>query len=133
MENINFAGLLSDSIKESIESYSGNELAFHALQGKIELLLRDKIAWNLETKLSKYGYYVKKEYNPNPDRVKCDLAILDQDKKQKCLVEFKAAIWGEYQKKEYTDCCEGDCDKMRALQRAKKFRCIMSFFRYTID
>lgn len=128
MENINFAGLLSGSIKESIKSYSGNELAFHALQGKIELLLRDKIAWNLETKLSEYGYYVKKEYNPNPDRVKCDLAILDQDKKQKCLVEFKAAIWGEYQKKEYNNCCKDDCNKMRDFANGEEIPMYYVFF-----
>lgn len=127
MENIDFKEQLIEAIMESFKSYreKGDELAFLALQGKIENLLRDKIAWLIEDKLKEEAF-VRKEYHPSqeikhcppeediPTRTKCDLAILDKDKKTpKCLVEFKAAFWGEHAKSEYLDCCKSDCDKMR--------------------
>ena len=45
MKSVNFTELLKNSIEKSISSYDKPELAFLALQGKIENLLRDKIAW----------------------------------------------------------------------------------------
>ena len=76
----NFKELLEKCIKETENGFTQNELAFLALQGKIELQLRDKIAWLL---YDKEGYHnVKKEYAPKVGdigRKKCDLAILDDD------------------------------------------------------
>ena len=40
--------IIEESIKNITKTYGINELAFLAMQGKIELQLRDKIAWYLE-------------------------------------------------------------------------------------
>ena len=52
--------ILKKCVEEAGAKFEKNELAFLALQGKIELQLRDKIAWLLQ---QKYGdkYYIKKE------------------------------------------------------------------------
>ena len=97
----NFKGLLEACIENAVKGFDKNELAFLALQGKIELQLRDKIAWLLQQKIGE-NYYIKKEYK------RCDLAILNKDFTPLCLIEFKAhsatnfnsskSQLGEYQK-----------------------------------
>lgn len=99
-------------LTESINSFDENELAFLALQGKIELQLRDKIAWCLEKK-SRGEYYVKREYGI-AGRKKCDLAILNKDMLPLCLVEFKAHSASIHEDKYYTYCYD-DCQKMEEI------------------
>ena len=119
--------IIEDSITNIPSTYATNELAFLAIQSKIELQLRDKIAWYIEKKL-KAGqyieqninagqYYVKREYNaPGNGREKCDLAILDINNNMKpvCLIEFKAHSAATFQRKYKTE-CEADIDKMRRI------------------
>ena len=108
-------------IKESIDNisntYDSNELAFQAMQGKIELQLRDKIAWYLEQRLSNTGYCVKREYNTpgSKGRKKCDLAILEKNSMLPvCLIEFKAHSAATFEK-QYVDKCCADIDKMQSI------------------
>ena len=119
--------VLKDCIEDVANLFQDNELAFLALQGKIELQLRDKIAWLLYKK----GYYnVKKEYAPRVEdigRKKCDLAILDDDLKPICMVEFKAhssAKWESHYKK----CFEEDLDKMRQMTQQGQFKDVQLFY-----
>lgn len=104
--------LLIECVENLQDQFEENELAFLSLQGKIELQLRDKIAWMLYKK----GYTnVKKEYAPkdiDAGRKKCDLAILGKDLKPECLVEFKAHSSQNYESK-YKKAFESDVDKMR--------------------
>ena len=107
-------------LNECIEGlkFEENELAFLALQGKIELQLRDKIAWELNKK----GYTVKKEYAPTDieiGRSKCDLAILDDNLNPQCLIEFKAHSSHNWEKR-YQAAFENDVDKMRYFTKNKK-------------
>ena len=99
-----FEKIIEDSINNIHKTYVNNELAFLAIQGKIELQLRDKIAWYIEQNINagqyieqniKAGQYcVRREYNApgNKGRKKCDLAILDINNNMNpvCLIEFKA-------------------------------------------
>lgn len=97
--------IIKTCVEEAGAKFEKNELAFLALQGKIELQLRDKIAWLLQ---QKYGdkYYIKKEYKRH------DLAILDDNLNPKCLVEFKAHSSAKWEDK-YKKFFEKDLAKMR--------------------
>ena len=111
--------LIENSIKNITKTYQQNELAFLAMQGKIELQLRDKMAWYIEQKNANYGY-VRREYNPY-GRKKCDIAILDQNYNPKCLIEFKAHSLARYEK-EFLDACKKDISKMKGIsQKLQKF------------
>ena len=124
----NFKELLEKCIKETENGFTQNELAFLALQGKIELQLRDKIAWLL---YDKYGYHnVKKEYAPKVGdigRKKCDLAILDDDLNPKCLVEFKAHSSAKWESG-YKKCFEDDLRKMREMVEKGHFKDVQLFY-----
>lgn len=121
--------IIEDSITNIPSTYGENELAFLAIQSKIELQLRDKIAWYIEKKL-KAGQYieqninarqycVRREYNvpgKGKGREKCDLAILDIDNNMKpvCLIEFKAHSAATFEKG-YIKMCNHDIAKMRRI------------------
>lgn len=117
--------LLVKSIEEL--KFEENELAFLALQGKIELQLRDKIAWALYKK----GYKnVKKEYAPkdiDAGRSKCDLAILDDNLNPQCLVEFKAHSSQNWEN-QYKKAFEKDMDKMRDFSKNKNVDLFYIYF-----
>ena len=119
--------IIEDSINNIHKIYVNNELAFLAMQGKIELQLRDKIAWYIEQNINagQYieqninagQYYVRREYNvPGKGRKKCDLAILDINNNMKpvCLIEFKAHSAATYEKG-YIDKCKLDINKMNGI------------------
>jgi hypothetical protein len=104
----------------------GGELAFLALQGKIELQLRDKIAWLLQ---QYYGdkYYIKKEYK------RCDLAILNKEFTPLCLVEFKAHSATNFnssqsQLEEYQEYFKNDLAKMQDLKKGSNAELFYIFF-----
>lgn len=107
---MNCKNVLIECIRELNTNFDSNEIAFLALQGKIEQQLRDKIAWLLYQK----GYRnVKKEYAPQGfGRKKCDLAILDEMQEPVCLVEFKAHSTQNWEGK-YKTYFEDDVQKMR--------------------
>ena len=109
--------IIEESIKNITNTYGINELAFLAMQGKIELQLRDKIAWYIEQKIQE-NYSVKREYNiPGNGRKKCDLAILDKNNMQPvCLIEFKAHSAATFEKG-YINKCEDDIDKMQSIAK----------------
>lgn len=111
--------IIEDSIKNISSTYETNELAFLAMQGKIELQLRDKIAWYIEQNINAGQYCVRREYNPGKGRKKCDLAILDIDNDMKpvCLIEFKAHSAATYERK-YEQKCKDDIDKMRGIAKS---------------
>jgi hypothetical protein len=108
---------IEKSIEKITKTYGINELAFLAMQGKIELQLRDKIAWYLEQNIPN-NYCVKREYNiPGNGRQKCDLAILDKDNmKPVCLIEFKAHSAATFEK-DYINKCEKDIAKMQSIAK----------------
>ena len=54
--------IIEDSITNIPSTYAPNELAFLAMQGKIELQLRDKIAWYIEQNINARQYCVRREY-----------------------------------------------------------------------
>ena len=107
--------IIEKSIKNITNTYGINELAFLAMQGKIELQLRDKIAWYLEQNISN-NCCVKREYNiPGNGRQKCDLAILDKDNmKPVCLIEFKAHSAATFEM-DYINKCKDDIAKMQSI------------------
>ena len=108
--------IIEESIKNITNTYGINELAFLAMQGKIELQLRDKIAWYLEQNI-KENYCVKREYNtPCSGREKCDLSILDKnnDMRPVCLIEFKAHSAATFEKG-YIKKCTDDIKKMQRI------------------
>lgn len=106
--------IIEESIKNITKTYGINELAFLAMQGKIELQLRDKIAWYLEQNIPN-NYCVKREYNiPGNGRQKCDLAIIDDTMKPVCLIEFKAHSAATFEKG-YINNCTDDIDKMKRI------------------
>ena len=113
--------IIEDSIKNITKTYGKDELAFLAMQGKIELQLRDKIAWYLEQNMSTnccVNCCVKREYNIQGNgRQKCDLAILDKGNMQPvCLIEFKAHSAATFEKG-YINKCEDDIDKMQSIAK----------------
>ena len=107
--------IIEKSIKNITKTYDTNELAFLAMQGKIELQLRDKIAWYLEQNISN-NCCVKREYNIQRNgRQKCDLAILDKGNMQPvCLIEFKAHSAATFEEG-YINKCKDDIDKMQSI------------------
>ena len=108
---------IEESINNITKTYGNNELAFLAMQGKIELQLRDKIAWYLEQNIPN-NYCVKREYNiPGKDLLcRCDLAILDKNNKMQpvCLIEFKAHSAATFEKG-YINKCKNDIAKMQDI------------------
>jgi hypothetical protein len=108
--------VIEDSINNIMNTYAKNELAFLAMQGKIELQLRDKIAWYIEQKIQE-NYSVKREYNtPGSGREKCDLSILDKNNGMRpvCLIEFKAHSAATFEK-DYINKCTKDIAKMQSI------------------
>jgi hypothetical protein len=108
--------VIEDSINNIMNTYAKNELAFLAMQGKIELQLRDKIAWYIEQNIPE-NYSVKREYNtPGSGREKCDLSILDKNNGMRpvCLIEFKAHSAATFEK-DYINKCTKDIAKMQSI------------------
>lgn len=106
------------------DGFDGNELAYLSAQGKNELQIRDKIAWQLHKEItSKYGnqYVVRREWAPQGSgRQKVDLAILEMDNALTsvvriiALVEFKAQSIVK-QEKWYIYEFRQDVEKMRKI------------------
>jgi len=84
--------ILIKIINELPNKFEENEIAYLALTSKIEIPLRDKIAFRLHEKLNK-DYLICREWGVknNKDRDRIDLAIIRRkDETIRCLIEFKA-------------------------------------------
>lgn len=69
--------------------FEENELAYIALTGKVELCLRGRLVWRLQTRLFPLGLLVAREWTRKKRRI--DAAILEDDKLV-ALLEFKAMV-----------------------------------------
>lgn len=79
--------------------FPNDELAYYSLQGKNELQIRDKVAWELQTKIdNKFGqnkFIVRREWSME-GRSKFDMAVLEVDPNNTdksepvAILEFKA-------------------------------------------
>ena len=130
-------GILGNAITAAIGTFQPNELAFLALQGKIELQLRDKIAWYLQQNFPNGVKYVRKEFGI-VGRSKCDLALLDDSMNPLCLIEFKAhsSATDEHKPKTksgYYAKCATDIAKMKDMENALniKMKKLYVFFQTT--
>lgn len=91
MNKIDMDKIIFESIKSIQEFYNNknnqDELAYLALTSKIELPVRDKIAWYLYNRLGN-EYIVSREYPVGRKRI--DIAILDKKGSPFIYIEFKA-------------------------------------------
>lgn len=115
---MNYRQELIDIIKNISKSFSENELAYLALTSKIEIPLRDKIAYVLHKKYNKHSLVCRewknKDGSMNSHR-RIDLAIIDRkSKKATCLIEFKANSSGVFEKM-FEDEFEKDKNKMKEI------------------
>lgn len=78
---------LVEIIKESMSSFRENELAYLSMTGKNELLIRDRIAYELYRKYS--NYIISRGYNPIGIKSRIDLAIFENGK-IKDIIELKS-------------------------------------------
>lgn len=118
---MNYRQELIDIIKNISKSFSENELAYLALTSKIEIPLRDKIAYVLHKKYNKHSLVCRewknKDGSMNSHR-RIDLAIIDRkSKKATCLIEFKANSSGVFEKM-FEDEFEKDKNKMNEMSNS---------------
>ena len=78
---------LVETIKKSMNSFRENELAYLSMTGKNELLIRDRIAYELYRKYS--NYIISRGYNPIGIKSRIDLAIFENGK-IKDIIELKS-------------------------------------------
>lgn len=103
------------------KEFEKNELAYLAFTSKIERPIRDKFAWVMHRKLSKY-YHVTREYGIPGRKDKIDFAIIDKKntEKRKVLIEFKAiSIPSSLKSKQTLKHMEDDFRKMELFQVKK--------------
>jgi hypothetical protein len=72
------------ALEEIKDEFRPNELAYLAATSKIELPIRDKLAFNLHRQYEAAGFLVARE------RRRVDIAVVDHDNNAICLVELKA-------------------------------------------
>jgi hypothetical protein len=75
--------MIADELTRTGKLFQPNELAYLALTGKVELPIRDKLAFNLYGNIHNQGCIVSREWK------RCDLAII-KDKRPVALIELKA-------------------------------------------
>ena len=78
---------LVEVIRESMNSFRENELAYLSMTGKNELQIRDRIAYELYRKDN--NYIISREYNPKGVKSRIDLAII-KDHIIKDIIELKS-------------------------------------------
>lgn len=81
--DVDFSQLIDTSISELENELYEHELAYLAMTSKVELPLRDKLAYILHKNVAA-NFFVAREW----DRI--DVAILDSHYTPHCLIEFKA-------------------------------------------
>lgn len=107
------AGYLAQALEAAASTFAPGELAYLALTSKVELPLRDRLAWSLSTQLP--DLVVAREWKYT------DLAILDQTATAIALVEatalysFDVATPDRANVRKYRDKVEADIAKAFAL------------------
>lgn len=86
--------ILLETIKNIVESFNENELAYLAITSKVENPLRDKIAYNLHINKELSDKIICREWKDrsNPEnKSRYDLVIINKENESvECIVEFKA-------------------------------------------
>jgi hypothetical protein len=125
---------IEDIISTISSKFQDNELAYLALTSKVELPLRDRIAFELH---KKYGdkYLICREWKSkeikSSDRV--DLAIVEKEtEKVLCLIEFKAKSVVRMEK-EFTRHLAEDLIKIRDLAKDDNVELYYIYFNNVID
>ena len=85
---INWKNELNTIISNIGSTFKDDELAFLAVTSKIELPLRDKIAFELQNKYS--NKIICREWTNSQTGKRTDLAILNKEGEVECVIEFKA-------------------------------------------
>ena len=85
---INWKNELNTIISNIGSTFKDDELAFLAVTSKIELPLRDKIAFELQNKYS--NKIICREWTNSQTGKRTDLAILNNEGEVECVIEFKA-------------------------------------------
>lgn len=75
--------IISENLMASSKLFGPNELAYLALTSKIEIPIRDRLAFHMHKNFSERGYLVSREWK------RCDLAII-RNEKAVALLELKA-------------------------------------------
>lgn len=124
-----------ESIISNISSkFQDNELAYLALTSKIELPLRDRIAFELHKKYSDTHLICrewKSKENKSSNRI--DIAIVDKrNLKPLCLIELKAQSVVRYEK-EYTTHLINDLIKIRNLSKDDNVELYYIYFNNSIN
>lgn len=123
-----------EEIVSNISSkFQDNELAYLALTSKIELPLRDKIAFELHKKIADTHLICrewKSKNNKSQNRV--DIAIIDKSNSNLlCLIEFKAQSVVRYEK-EFTRHLIDDLIKIRNLSQDENVELYYIYFNNVI-
>jgi len=84
-----YGEILFEIISNISDKYQKNELAYLSLTSKAENPIRDKIAFELQKKLSE-NKIVCREWKNGKTNTKADIAIINNKGKLECLIEFKA-------------------------------------------
>jgi len=109
-----FKQKLIEVISSISKDFQTDELAYLALTSKVELQLRDKIAFKLHEEL-KDKCLVCREWKPADSNRRIDLAILDKSNSSVlCLIEFKAHSVVRYEE-EFTTHLKKDLIKIRDI------------------
>ncbi|MFJ9634483.1 hypothetical protein ACIRU8_43005 [Streptomyces sp. NPDC101175] len=110
------AGLIAEQLEAAASSFATGELAYLALTSKVELPLRDRLAWSLHTALPEF--VVAREWH------RSDLAVLDLDARiPHALIEAKAMYSFDVARADgpglaaYTSKIAADLNKARDLAR----------------
>ncbi len=129
-----FKSDIEEIISSISKQYKDNELAYLSLTSKIELPLRDKIAFELHSKYQD-KYLICREWKSQEtkslDRI--DLAIIDKiDSKLLCLIEFKAKSVVRFEK-EFTRHLADDLIKIRNLTKDNNVELYYVYFNNVIS
>lgn len=125
---------IEEIISNISSKFQDNELAYLSLTSKIELPLRDRIAFELHKKYAD-TYLICREWkskeNKSLDRI--DLAIVDKsNSKLLCLIEFKAKSVVRYEK-EFTRHLADDLIKIRNLTQDDSVELYYIYFNNVIS
>lgn len=125
---------IEEIISNITSKFQDNELAYLSLTSKIELPLRDKIAFELHKKYAD-TYLICREWKSRENNSfnRIDLAIIDKkNSKPVCLIEFKAKSVVRYEK-EFTRHLADDLIKIRNLTHDNSVELYYIYFNNVIN
>lgn len=123
-----FQKIIIDVISTISEKFKPNELAFLAVTSKIELNLRDRIAFEIHKNIGEQ-FLVCREWSPKTGNGKrIDLAIVEvSTSKPVCFIEFKAQNTLGYEEI-YSNYIKNDFIKMQNCKGNDSVECYVIFF-----